>query len=93
MRKRLTQEERREREERRLEKVVGREVDGATAMNVTLRYLMQGGYPFFGLHGGTILPFFEVLYTDRDFRKWYVTVPHEHIPVSEGNRLYARKGF
>lgn len=79
MKRRLTEEERREREEKRVEKVIGREVDGATAMNVTLRYLMGGGYPFFGLHGGAILPFFEVLYTDKDFRKWYVSVPHEQI--------------
>src|SRR3989338_7325090 len=77
--RRLTEEERIHREERRLRKVLGREVTGGTSMLVTLRYLMGGGYPFFGHHGGAILPFHEATYTDRDFNRNYVHIPHEQI--------------
>ncbi len=82
-RRKLNPEERAEKNrfdaERRLKKAIGQEVTGATAMLITLRYLMDGGYSFFGHHGGAIMPFFECLYTDRGFNEFYVHVPHEQI--------------
>ncbi len=82
-RRKLNPEERAEKNrfdaERRLNAAVGQEVTGATAMIITLRYLMGGGYSFFGHHGGAIMPFFERLYTDRGLNNFYVHVPHEQI--------------
>lgn len=68
-----------ERAKGKLENLVGREVTGSVSMLATLRYLMGGGYPFFGLHGGAIEPFFRALYTDKAFCRNYVTVPEEQI--------------
>lgn len=66
------------REERHLlNNVMGRDVSGATALLVALRYAMGGGYPFSGHYGGPILPFYEVLGKDRDFKRWYHHAFHE----------------
>ncbi len=79
MTKRLTQEDRAYKARTQLERAIGREMTGGTSMLITLRYLMGGGYPFFGHHGGAIIPFYEALYTDSEFNRWYVHVPHEQI--------------
>lgn len=72
------QEERaRAREEKQLSRVMGREVTGATALFVALRYAMGGGYPFSGHYGGPILPFYDILGKDRNFKRWYHHAFHE----------------
>ena len=75
----LSLEQRADRAERNFGKVIGHDVTGATSMLVTLRYLMGGGYPFFGHHGGAIIPFNDVMYTDRKFNRNYFHTPHEQI--------------